>query len=445
VNRPVYRYEVDGDGRIVASDGTHVFAPKLTADMVERSWLSPFAQPERDLVRVAAAIHSVDRLSRRIPRDAKGLERDLHWQRTIQVKIAVEDPERWDAAADHLARVLAFMTDDAWKITFSKCSNHARSQPLFSEDCQDAEVALFSGGLDSIVGTYVRSRAAKKLVAVSVHGIQVRASAQQRAIKVLQKPNVLDVPLHWVSFDHQLQRANPPEKSQRCRGFLFLSIGAAVARTVGASALHTYENGVGAFNPPMNLAQVGAQNTRAMHPGTLASLERILELVQDHAIRIDAPFLFATKGEVCREAVSVLMTLALAANSCDEGEHGKPDPAEHCGLCTSCLLRRTALFTALGTKDPTPYRDRTSAHDEYDVLAYEQQADRFGAMQPWPTLLRSDPNLAYVTAYAKRRGADPTTFTERVRDLFARHRAELKNFYAARRPRPKSVIAEERV
>jgi 7-cyano-7-deazaguanine synthase in queuosine biosynthesis len=334
------------------------------------------------------------------------------------------------------------MTDDDWKLSFARCTDHARSQPLFTEDCENAEVGLFSGGLDSIVGTYLRSRAAKKLVVVSVHGIQVRASAQQRAITMLQR-NFLADRLHWANFHHQLRHANPPEKSQRCRGFLFLSIGAAVARTVRASALHTYENGIGALNPPMNLAQVGAQNTRAMHPGTLASLEAVLELVQDAPVRLEAPFLFSTKGEMCREAREHLIALARASNSCDEGEHGKPDPAEHCGLCTSCLLRRSALFAALGKKDPTLYRNRTSSHDDYDVIAFEQQAHRFGAGQDWSTLLRADPNLALIGCYAKRRGIAPAVATDRIRDLFARHRAELVDFYAARRPRPNTASSEE--
>ncbi|ACL64455.1 PP-loop superfamily ATPase-like protein [Anaeromyxobacter dehalogenans 2CP-1] len=444
---PAYRYEVDGGGRIVVSHGggTHILTPKLTADTVERSWLAPFARPERDLIRVAAAIHSVDRLSRRIPQGTKGLERELHWQRRLHVKLAVEDPDRWAAARERVARLLAFMTDDEWNLTFASCSDHLRPQPLFTENCENAEVGLFSGGLDSIVGTYLRSRTAKKLIVVSVHGIQVRASAQQRAITMLQRASFFSVPLHWVSFDHQLRHAHPPEKSQRCRGFLFLSIGAAVARTVGASTLHTYENGIGALNPPMNLAQVGAQNTRAMHPGTLASLEGILEVVQDDPVRLEAPFLFSTKGEMCRDAREHLIPLAQASNSCDEGEHGKPDPAEHCGLCTSCLLRRSALFAALGDKDPTPYRNRTSSHDDYDVLAFEQQARRFGGMQDWSTLLRSDPSLALIASYSKRRGTAPAVVADRIRDLFGRHRAELDSFYAARRPRPKIASSEERV
>lgn len=436
MKRAAYSYQVHGDGRIAARDGTHLVAPKLVADTVERSWLAPFARPERDLIRVAAAIHSVDRLARRIPQGSAGIERELHWQRVLAVEIAVEDPERWDAASERLTRLLAFMTDDEWVITFKRCSDRPRAQPLFSEDCSEAEVALFSGGLDSIVGTYLRSLVAKKLVVVSVHGIQVRASAQQRAIQMLQRASFFRVPLHWVGFDHRLRHAHPPEKSQRCRGFLFLSIGAAVARTVGANALHTYENGIGALNPPMTLAQVGAQNTRAMHPATLAALEEVLEVVQDEPVRLEAPFLFTTKGEMCRAAETVLIPLAQASNSCDEGERGKPDPAEHCGLCTSCLLRRSALFAALGLRDPTPYRDRTSLHDEYDVWAFGQQAHRFGSGD-WTALIGADPNISLVTAYGRRRRLNSAVERERVCDLFARHRTEVDHFYAARRPRPK--------
>jgi hypothetical protein len=67
-----------------------------------QGWLTNFDQPERDLLRVTAAVLDLDRLSRRRPHDTKAEKRELHWRRVFDIEIAVENPSRWQAVCGDL-------------------------------------------------------------------------------------------------------------------------------------------------------------------------------------------------------------------------------------------------------------------------------------------------------------------------------------------------------
>jgi len=121
---PAFAYRVDDRGSVFrgAKLGT-VEAPKKSAqvfvDGVQRpqGWLSHFDRPERDLLRVTAAVLDLDRLSRRRPH-VRAEKREICWRRAISVEIAVEDLVRWRAVQGELSLLLAFLTDDIWTFTF---------------------------------------------------------------------------------------------------------------------------------------------------------------------------------------------------------------------------------------------------------------------------------------------------------------------------------------
>jgi hypothetical protein len=71
-----------------------------------------------------------------------------------------------------LQRLLTFMTDDSWEISFDGAHAYPSQQMLFPRSKETpGEVALFSGGLDSVAGAQVRGlRTAGKLIAVSACG-----------------------------------------------------------------------------------------------------------------------------------------------------------------------------------------------------------------------------------------------------------------------------------
>src|SRR4051794_5831849 len=106
VINPSFNYRVDASGAVhcQSGDGTSSRTAHLVMDGVQRpqSWLGNFAQPERDLLRVASAVLDLDRLSLRRPLNTKEAKRELHWRRCLNATIVVEDPSRWNAVTSDL-------------------------------------------------------------------------------------------------------------------------------------------------------------------------------------------------------------------------------------------------------------------------------------------------------------------------------------------------------
>jgi len=91
---------------------------------------------------------------------------------------------------DQLAELLWFLTDDTWHISFRCPSRRPPYQrSLFPEPVPDgAELALFSGGLDSMAGLWARNRQEKRtFVAVSVSGNRIRRDVQRCSVESLQE------------------------------------------------------------------------------------------------------------------------------------------------------------------------------------------------------------------------------------------------------------------
>lgn len=290
-----------------------------------------------------------------------------------------------------------------------------------------------------------RQEGIQAFVAVSVCGNPVRREVQRRSVDLLRE---LGADLRWVVLHQHLSGGSKPESSQRTRGLLFYSVGAAVASALRLPSVNTYESGPGALNLPLNDAQVGAQNTRANHPGSLRRLEKLLGATLDTAHSLRMPFAFRTKGAICRATGPALPSIAACAISCDEGERGKSDRYEHCGLCTSCILRRSAIYAALGAVDPTHYSLHTTfKHGGYDLTAFHQQAFRLKErVNSWNDLLAFDPSLRFAEAYHVALGMGAEECRKKLRDLLAQQADELLAFYEAchpialsRRPRRKRL------
>jgi hypothetical protein len=447
-----YRYLFDADDQIRCHTN-EVWRPVARTSLDglrSTTWLGPFGQQQRDLLRVMAAVLEADRLSPRRPRVGKRLKRDLAWQRLLNLRIAVESPDRWNLAIPQLTRLLSFMTDDAWLFEFDGFvrHHHGAQQLLPFETTTDvSEVALFSGGLDSVAGAFARGRLdGGRLLAISACGNDVRGSAQKSALETLRS---VGVRVSWLKLDHQLRGAGRPrgamEASQRSRGLLFLAMGATAASQLELASFSTYETGVGCINLPTSAAQVGAQGTRAMHPRTLSLFNDLVAIVLDKAVRVVAPFFLHTKGELCRLAGSALPGLAAVSMSCDEGEGHKQNAMLHCGLCTSCLFRRVALRSGGSVPDSTSYRDvSTKRHGAYEVNAFENHASRLLRCQTFDDLLDIDPDARFATAYSFSEQPMTTASEAAINAMFQRYAAEIQAYFGSARPTVAQRIQQPR-
>jgi 7-cyano-7-deazaguanine synthase in queuosine biosynthesis len=439
---PSFAYRVDSRGNIFRLDGAakQTAIPTRSAQVLvdgvqhPQGWLTNFAEPERDLLRVAAAILDLDRLSRRRPHEVKAEKRELHWRRVFDIEIAVENPRRWQGVCNELRALLAFLTDDTWSLTFVEAERFHEQRVLIAPGIDpSAEIALFSGGLDSSVGLRARHlQHGGPFVAVSAVGNEVRRRAQQEALRSLSSLGVAITPIH---IDHQLQGDPKPEVTQRTRGLFFLAIGAAVGSQIGNPRFHVYETGIGCLNVPTSPAQIASQGTRAMHPQTLGMFNALVEKVLDQPCRVVVPFFFLTKGELCSMVGADLDVLAPVCSSCDEGDGHKRDPMLHCGLCTSCMFRRVAI-TATGRVDPTCYRDLPSKlrHNSYELAAFEHHANVLSRVAAFEDLTDADPNVRHV--FKAPIGADLALDVARSQtvEMYHRYAAEIRRFLTVSRP-----------
>ncbi len=439
---PSFAYRVDSRGNIfhLAGSSQQAALPTKSAQMFvdgvqhPQGWLTNFAEPERDLLRVASACLDLDRLSRRRPYDVKAEKRELHWRRVFDVEIAVENPSRWQAVCDDLRALLTFLTDDSWSLAFVQAEQFHEQRILFPPGIDPkAEVALFSGGLDSSVGLRARHvHRGGTFVAVSAVGNEVRRQAQHQVLRSLHN---LGVPITPIGIDHQLQGDSKPEVTQRTRGLFFLAIGAAVGSQLGNPLFYVYETGVGCLNVPTSAAQVASQGTRAMHPNTLSMFNALVEKLLDRPSKAVVPFFFVTKGELCALVGSDLDVLAPLCSSCDEGDGHKRDPMLHCGLCTSCMFRRVAI-AASGRVDSTRYRDLPSKrrHNSYELAAFEHHANVLSRVAAFEDLADQDPNVRHV--FKAPIGADLSVDVAHSQtvEMYHRYATEIKRFLTASRP-----------
>lgn len=310
-----------------------------------------------DLLDVCSQITLLDRICprpRKIRRAQFGVWRG--WSRHFTVTLGVREPDRWNTEAIRrgLERLLQWMTEDEWNISFRYSVRRnivtVRQAGLLTPS-PNAQVVLFSGGLDSLAGTVGLLEASKRdvvLVGVTHDRLQ---SVVLKLMGELQKHYGLErVHLGYIPFEltHMPRR---DEYTQRTRAFRFLACGVAQAIACGLSDIVICENGVGSINLPYNWRQLGAQHTRATHPTTLVAMTALLHALDLDNLRCVAPYQFQTKAEICRHLTATrLEHLVTKTVSCDSFplREVAPENGEelHCGECTSCLLRRQALFAA---------------------------------------------------------------------------------------------------
>ena len=335
---------------------------RLDEDRIPEAWRGYFPPLLRDLARVGTAIHVADRLLRR-PQRSHGTGRQ------IDVRVDVASPEFWTNHVDLIARTLSVVSNDVWNLQFGAGVAEPAQAGLFDEGDPMPLVCLYSGGLDSAGGLLNRLRdGVRSVVAVTVchqPGQRRRVLRQLDAFRRQYHAQIIPIMVRTA-----LRRApllKHQELSQRCRSFLFLAIGGAVAATVGASDVEIYESGVGVLNlPAMTGMLVGARATRSCHPELLRLMTELVTAAAGRRVAFSAPFVHHTKSEVVRVfADESLQTIVPLTASCVHYPVRIRGSAKHCGLCFACIGRRQALFAA-SVDDPGSEYHRDIVDAQFD-------------------------------------------------------------------------------
>ncbi|MBN1174106.1 MAG: hypothetical protein JXA67_18180 [Micromonosporaceae bacterium] len=375
----------------------------------------------QDLLRVARVVHLVDRRAlREMAPDG--------WTRQITVTIELIDPEPWQGNLDLLAALLSTLTADRWQVQVTGGATRRSRQLSLFAGWSATQVALFSGGLDSLAYAADRARAGTDGMLL-VAQYDANKKQQQRLYEAVRRirPSVR-LRQFWhqpqPSLRRSYQRKQPQEPSTRSRGLLFVAAAVYAAAAHGVSEMAIPENGQLAVNPPLLADRVAACSSRSVHPRTLDLVNRLIRQIAgaSGAVTVFNPLLGLTKAGVCRLALDAGLgpdDLA-AAESCGHPPARRGNRPPHCGCCLPCLVRRAALWAVLDGDDPTVYEA-----DPWKPSATEAQRADLAALLYW---LSADFTARDLAADLP---LPPDTSIPAVLDVLYRGRIELSAYLGA--------------
>jgi hypothetical protein len=312
-----------------------------------------------DILILAAHVHAAD------TRISRVTESQDSWTREMRLVVPVSDLSRWSASAILLERMLNFLTGDRWKIGFRarppRFVSAVKAKPLISPKPAFDQLSLFSGGLDSLIGSIDLLEAGSAPLLVSHAGEGATSDAQNTlfdALKKHYKDSRFNRLRLWMTYAKDLVKDGGVEETTRGRSFLFIAAGLFAGTGLRVPfTLSVPENGVIALNVPLDLLRLGSLSTRTTHPFYMARWNELLGILEVPA-QVENPYWDKRKGEIAAQCANLLLLKGLVADSlsCSSPTKGRwqGHGVEHCGYCLPCLIRRAAVRAGLD-KDPTTY------------------------------------------------------------------------------------------
>jgi 7-cyano-7-deazaguanine synthase in queuosine biosynthesis len=293
--------------------------------------LSPTAA---DLVDLAAAIYQIDR-------------HITSWRGTnpparIQLSMRLRNPNAWsEQAIRALHASLQLLGNAPWELQFG--SGSKAPIPKYQTENGGAinQVALFSGGVDSMCGAITLRNTSAHTRLVSFY------SAQKTLQRRLASEIGFQAPVQW-----RMKWLREPGRGRSFyfRSFLFLVLAGAVAETWDARTVFQFENGILATAVPPTPSWM---MTKHAHPLLHETMGELFGALLGGRWVITNPFLQLTKRECVEHAAGSMqkarvMQLLADTETCwylrsNNVYGGKKRPGMPCGICVPCVLRRTAI------------------------------------------------------------------------------------------------------
>ena len=331
-----------GPGHILES-GTNLFTG-------EKDFLEAFGtltSMERDLLLIASAIFAADRASKR------GEYEDIC--RNFEINIPVVNVIPFTAVIREIERQLRLLTNDSWSINLR--SQFGQQEGKIAHGKKGGNTLLFSGGLDSLAAAIQYGKSRENLQLVShITRNQVTNICQRALAKILLDAGYrVNHKQFFVSSGDggPTNLLHSEENSQRTRSFIFLVLGALVARRTGHyDILFIAENGQLAVHLPLTQGRIGALSTHTAHPDFIIGMQNLLSSLLNVPISISNPYVHLTKKEVVEIVVRYLPSAIPITNSCWRNAR-LSGSVTHCGACVPCILRKIAIES--NTEDKTTY------------------------------------------------------------------------------------------
>ena len=383
---------------------------------------------ESDLLLISASVFAADRAT------ARGEREDI--ARHIELHIPVVNSGRLMPLAGQIEVILRKLSNDAWRINFRQESGDPEKDDQCSE--RGGRTLLFSGGLDSLAAAIELGKQDETLHLVSHITKNWVVDQAQGHLATSLKNHGLDLPHYqfFVSSSSQdvgtSQLEHDVENTQRTRSFLFLVLGALVARRAGnLEIVYLAENGQMAIHLPLTQGRIGAFSTHTAHPDVLVGMQNFLSAALYVPFEISNPYIHSTKAEVVKNIIDFLPDIIPVANSCWRSARLTAD-ITHCGECIPCFIRRIAIEYLI-SEDSTDYgRDcweeeisqldpeDTGRRNIVDLTEFIVQIERLSPveiMSEWPELYSPNLNSNEVIAMYKRFSQEARTVLSRYSEL----------------------------
>lgn len=299
-----------------------------------------------------------------------------NWTRDIELNVPISTPEKWNEVSKDIESILSFLSGDRWKLHFSKleCSLFRKTRKrkikkVIESDIKFDGVSLFSGGLDSLMGTidWLETNKEEKILLISHHdgNISGPGSVQKNLKDTLCQyyPGRI---WHLQSRISHIPRQNN-DHNYRCRSLLYMAMGIFAANTVSKNVyLQVPENGSISLNFPLSASRISSLSTRTVHPYYVEELNKLLRHLGIENSVVN-PYSLKTKGEMALDCFNrgrdVFKETAPISVSCAKGRRSainwKRKSAKACGRCLPCIYRRAALNKVnLDDIDPNYYGDQ---------------------------------------------------------------------------------------
>jgi hypothetical protein len=253
--RSTFFWTPDGAGSFVSPDA----GPRLCQ-------FGPVRPANADLVRLAALVYAADRSVLRRGGGSNWSRREFH------LTVPVTDAAAWEALREQWEGLLAFLSGDAWSLTF-------RNARLPAEHIADyaylgaERVILLSGGADSAIGSLLsQHELGKRKQVLFSHVGTTNIAPRQREVAELTGSS--ELPHHQIRFSRRAVQPDgstfPDEVSTRTRSLMFIALGLALA-SIEEVDLYIPENGFASLNVPLGADQRGSVSTRTTHPYFLSN------------------------------------------------------------------------------------------------------------------------------------------------------------------------------
>jgi len=389
-----------------------------------------------DLLEIATYVYSADQAIKRgadqVDNFGDGWRRDLHFV------VPVRNLEFWRTSnvLETLRSTLGFLSDDNYQFDFIQMEqDHAIQEYLEFNDTQQVfglpeQVVMFSGGLDSLAGVVEEVLTQKRRVVLVTHKSTPKLNNRHRNMQARLAAKAGENVPHHIGVRVNKAKGLNHEYTQRSRSFLFMSIGATIAKMLGLKSLRFYENGVISLNLPVCAQVAGGRATRTTHPRVMQGFQEIISLVAGEPFTIENPFIWKTKADVVEVITKAGCSDLIAHSMTCTHTWEMTNQHTHCGGCSQCIDRRFAVLAAKADQfDPADHykmdvftQSRDKGEDKIMAAAYLERANQVNTLTDVSQFLASYPEVNRVFRYLDGSNAQSA---QRVFDLYKRHANEV--------------------